>query len=353
MTKSSKTRINTNIFQKLPFIDDFLLFLMSRNYSQATIKNYERDLQYFDTFLESHQIEFSSITKKTLTQYISDLRDSERETLRTHKHGQSMNPKSINRMLTSLRSYISYLIDMDEEVPILPQHIKLMKLDKQVLHIPNIEIMIEFIESPEYHEKDSFIGLRNRTILEMIFASGMRISEATSLTMEQIEESGKLYVKGKGSKERFVYLTPRSLSLLQQYLQARSEKIYTSLPPSFQKQTYVDQFQYLFITKKTFDTLAQQIVDQTLPSSLLSSHISANYLQSKIKSYRLLSGISHPISAHTLRHGFATYLAESGASPVALKVLLGHESLETTTRYVHVSDRFAEDTHESYHPLKK
>jgi site-specific recombinase XerD len=65
-----------------------------------------------------------------------------------------------------------------------------------------------------------------------------------------------------------------------------------------------------------------------------------------------LIGINVPTSAHSLRHGFATYLAESGANPAAIQILLGHESLDTTTRYVHASDKYAEDTHKKFHPLK-
>jgi integrase/recombinase XerD len=83
------------------------------------------------------------------------------------------------------------------------------------------------------------------------------------------------------------------------------------------------------------------------------NHISTNYLQMKIKQYREMLGINVPTSAHSLRHGFATYLVEQGANPAAIQVLLGHESLETTTRYVHASDRYAEDTHKKFHPLKK
>ena len=79
--------------------------------------------------------------------------------------------------------------------------------------------------------------------------------------------------------------------------------------------------------------------------------ISTNYLQERIKRYREKLKINVPTSAHSLRHGFATYLAEEGANPAALQVLLGHESLDTTTRYVHASDKYAEETHHKYHPL--
>ncbi len=76
-------------------------------------------------------------------------------------------------------------------------------------------------------------------------------------------------------------------------------------------------------------------------------------MQAKIKKYREVLGIILPTSAHSLRHGFATYLAEEGASPVAIQLLLGHESLNTTTRYVNASQKFAEDAHKKFHPLSK
>ena len=82
------------------------------------------------------------------------------------------------------------------------------------------------------------------------------------------------------------------------------------------------------------------------------ARLSTNYIQMKIKQYRERLGINVPTSAHSLRHGFATYLAEQGANPAAIQVLLGHESLQTTTRYVHASDTYAEKTHKQFHPLK-
>lgn len=345
------------ISQKLPLLEDFLLFLTTSNYSKATIRNYERDLLVFEKFLNDNNFEFTNITKKTITIYQADLMAEDRQLLKLKTNKQSakpLEPKTINRMLTSIRSYFVYLIDNDYPCPLLPQQIKLMKLGKYKLHLPDLETLIQFIEAPRHLEKNSFIGLRNQTILELIFASGMRISEVTHLTIEQInQDESRILIRGKGNKQRFVYLTPRAHSILNAYLQERYEIIKQALPSQYQTGEYIHQFQYVFITKKTFDTLDEQIKDHTLPSSLLNSNISENYLQSKIKSYRLLLNIPYPISAHTLRHGFATYLAESGANPAAIKVLLGHESLETTTKYVHASDNYAKDTHENFHPLKK
>ena len=89
-----------------------------------------------------------------------------------------------------------------------------------------------------------------------------------------------------------------------------------------------------------------------LHASNQKKQISTNYIQSKIKKYREILGINVPTSAHSLRHGFATYLAESGANPAAIQTLLGHESLDTTTRYVNTSDKFAEKMQKKFHPLK-
>ncbi len=345
----SKNVLNKLKSSKLPFLEDFLLFLTTNNYSLVTIKNYERDLMIFEEFLTVNQISFQKINKQTITIYKADLLANDRSTLVNLNKSKPLTPKSINRMLTSLRSYLTYLIDNDYEVPILPQQIKLMKLGKQVLHLPEIQKLIELIESPLLYEKNLFIGYRNKTILELIFASGMRISEVISLKMDQLEgDRSKLLIKGKGNKERFVYLTPRSIQILTEYLDLRYKFIQEKLPESSKKDIFINKFQYVFITKKSLE-----IKDNLIDTSLLNLHISSNYLQAKIKSYRSLIGLTGKVSAHTLRHGFATYLAESGANPSALKVLLGHESLETTTKYVHASDKFALDTHTKYHPLKK
>jgi integrase/recombinase XerD len=183
--------------------------------------------------------------------------------------------------------------------------------------------LVKLIEAPMTYEQDKVIALRNRAMLETLFASGMRISELINLKKVQLDQSGKIFIEGKGKKQRFIYLTDRAKTHIDNYLAQRE-----------------DDQPYLFIAKRGLNA-----ANKTKP-------ISPNYLQMKIKQYRELLGINIPTSAHSLRHGFATYLAEQGANPAALQVLLGHESLETTTRYVHASDRYAEDTHKQFHPLK-
>lgn len=125
--------------------------------------------------------------------------------------------------------------------------------------------------------------------------------------------------------KNFVYLTPRAQKHIKNYSEVRGETVSP----------------YLFIPYRGKNIHQKD------------KKISPNYLEEKVKKYRELLSLNIPITVHGIRHGFATYLAESGANPAAIQILLGHESLDTTTKYVHASDRYAESIHRKYHPLKE
>lgn len=320
-----KERTTKRNFKVLPYIDDFLLHIQANNYSQETLYNYERDLLTFDGFLvdELHSLPFKRVTKRTIEQFKAYLNSRDRKTAKGNDSEKHLKSGSINRTLTSLRRYLSYLIDMDYEAPVAPGSIKLLRMEKKHGQVAELEELIQLIEAPMKFEKEKIVALRNRAALETLFASGMRISELINLKRNQLDKSGRIFIQGKGKKQRFIYLTDRAKKHIDAYLKERT-----------------DDFPYLFIPNRGLNA-----TDKT-------KHISPNYLQMKIKKYRELLGINVPTSAHSLRHGFATYLAEQGANPAAIQILLGHESLETTTRYVHASDKYAEDTHKKFHPLK-
>lgn len=302
--------------------DDFLLYMKVQNYSGETIYNYERDLLQFEMFMTDSN--FKKIDKQTINEFKAYLVSRERKLpVMGVVAADKLGPGSINRCLSSLRMYLRYLVEMDKPVPVPPDAIKMVKTDKKHAQVAELPELIKLIESPTKLEKDELIGLRNRTMLEVLLASGMRISELVSLNRNQIDASGRIFVRGKGRKERFVYLTPRALHWVNTYLTRRE-----------------DTAPALFVPYRGSR------------SGKSIKRISTNYLQAKIKEYREKLRINVPTSAHSLRHGFATYLAESGANPAAIQVLLGHESLDTTTRYVHASDKYAEETHQKYHPLK-
>lgn len=308
-------------------------------------------------------------------------------------HG--LDERSINRMLSALRSYLKFRISWDLEIPLPPDAITMVKADKKIKKVASFEELVKLIESPMEFEKDEKISLRNRCMLEMLFASGMRISELINLNLDQLNTEGKIYITGKGRKERTIFLTPRSLNWLNKYLKLRLEYAFSDRIKEEQPGTVDSLYHDLGIKKsstavkhyetnkdepeikesllqvswdrkyislvenyrkneflKKFDSPALFIPFSGSRSKKPNSRISTNYFQEKIAEYRRRLGIQIPTSAHSLRHGFATYLAQQGASPAALQVLLGHESLDTTTRYVHASEKFAEETVKKNHPLK-
>lgn len=309
----------------LPYLDEFLLFLSTQNYSEETVYNYERDLKQLENFLTEEKLDFSELSKQLINRYKAYLVSRDRKQPITGLTAPAkLEARSVNRNLSSLRTYLRYLIDMDRETPVPPDAIKLVKTDKKHPQVAELSELIKLIESPLKFEKKEIVGLRNRAMLEVLLATGMRISELVSLNKNQLDGTGRLFIRGKGKKERFVYLTDRASRWLNMYLARRQDTV----PAMF-------------------------VPERGLNAGKSIRRISTNYLQGKIKEYREKLQINVPTSAHSLRHGFATYLAENGANPAAIQVLLGHESLDTTTRYVHASDKFAEETHHKFHPVKE
>lgn len=387
-------------YTPLPYLREFLLELANNNYSIETVENYKRDLHFLEAFLWRENLQFESLDKLATSAFKGFLQSGEhvkawlelrkeilanfdQEQLRkmgleihelsetgvsqanTEESGSKalkidfkkkggLSPRSINRMLSSLRNYLKFLIEIDRPVPIPPDAVKLIRAERKESQVAEIDDLINLIESPSKLETNPAVKLRNRAMLELLFSSGMRISELLNLNREQLtlyksdEEKnsdaekpgpmdahsipgnyvgGKLYIKGKGKKSRFVYLTQRARKYLEEYLATRN-----------------DNYPAVFIPYRGGRAGTKD------PETV---RISTNYLQERIVTYRRTLGIVVPTSAHSLRHGFATYLAEKGASPAAIQRLLGHESLQTTTRYVHASDKFAEDTHRQFHPLQE
>ncbi len=311
--------------------EDFLLNLLNNNYSKETIYNYERDLFLFELFLSVNNIDFIDINKKSIVLFKDFLRSGDyvfylKSEDPSGKHffpKEKLASRSINRILSSLRSYLKYLIDFDLPTPISPDSVKLVKTERKESQVAEMSDLIRLIEFPTMWEKNNFVQLRNRAILETLFSTGMRISELASLNRDQINDEGKIYIMGKGKKQRFVYLTQRAIDHIFKYLELRD-----------------DDFPALFIPYRGGR------------NGKIGDRISINYIQERIAFYRKKLGIVVPTSAHSLRHGFATYLAEEGANPAAIQILLGHESLQTTNKYVHGSDKYAEETHRKFHPLK-
>jgi site-specific recombinase XerD len=344
----------------LPHLREYLLNLKNNNYSKETLDNYARDLEVFCSFLYYIETQFEKIDKLVIIEYKGFLRDqnylpilhqfqagreltdkdiekskTDVSELKKAMYKGQLSDNSVNRMLSSLRSYLTFLVDIDKPIPFPPSAIKMIKAEKKEKQVAELTELISLIECPFNFESDLVVKHRNRAILELIFSTGMRISEVVNLNREQLKinpqtneiTDTKIYILGKGKKQRFVYLTERSLHFLNEYLKYRK-----------------DDYPAMFIpTKGTRKATENPYIVR----------ISQNYIQMKIAEYRRRLGIVVPTSAHSLRHGFATYIAEEGANPAAIQRLLGHASLQTTSKYVHASDKFAEKAHRDFHPLQE
>ena len=307
----------------LDLIDDFYLFLETNNYSPATLYHYKNDLAIFDNFLKSRNLKVKDLDKRTIFEFKAYLASDQRETATTHQEpARRLSSASINRCLSAVRAYLRFLIDQDYETPVSPDQFKMVKRERSHPNVAEFNEFVNLMESVSTIEQDPIIATRNRAILEVLFSTGLRISELVSLNRRNINAEGTIFITGKGRKQRFVYLTERAQSYLDQYLAIRK-----------------DNQKALFIPTKTRS------------KDKLSSRLTARYVQGRLKTYCEKLRINLPTTPHSFRHGFATYLAENGASPAAIQILLGHESLNTTTRYINASDRFAQETHRKFHPL--
>lgn len=312
-----------NTVLNLDLIEDFYLFLETNNYSPETIYHYKSDLLMFDNFLKSRNLYIKDLNKRLVLEFKAYLASTERKTSFTRENsGHRLSASSVNRCLSAVRAYIRFLIDQEYECPVIPDYFKMVKRERSHPNVAEFQDLVALIESPSRMEKNPLIAARNRAILETLFATGMRISELVNLNKRDLNNEGKIFITGKGRKQRFVYLTERALNYLNQYLKIRQDR-----EPA------------LFVPTKS----------RTQGRGL--QRLTPRYIQERLQIYRNKLRINLPTTPHSFRHGFATYLAEEGASPAAIQILLGHESLNTTTRYVNASDQFAQETHRKYHPL--
>jgi site-specific recombinase XerD len=340
---------------ELPYKEDFLLEIQNNNYSPKTIYNYHRDLTTLEAFMNIWNVDFPALNKRMMTRYKGFLRspdylkkiiawwrenkdnieDIERFRVERvydqfmiehsrREDSETLSARSVNRTLSAVRSYLKYLVEFEliEKMPITSDQLKLIKLEKKKAQVADLGELVKLMEYPSEYEKDPLIAARNRAILELLFSSGLRISELIKLNKYDLNPEGKIYIMGKGKKQRFIYLTPRARGYINDYLNLRKDDNEALFAPTSGGR-----------------------------NGQIGKRLSPNFIQERIRHYRKLLGIVVPTTPHSFRHGFATYLAEEGASPAAIQILLGHESLHTTDRYVHASDRFAEDSHKKFHPL--
>lgn len=296
-------------------LTDFLEHLeVESGRSQKTIINYQLYLERFIDF--AGDIPVDKITSELIRQY--------RLWLNRYKNdntGESLSLITQSYHLIALRGLLTYLSRRDikslaADKIILPKTVR-----KQVNFLQYDEVLRMIEQIPT----DTESGLRDRAIVELLFSSGLRVSELVNLNRDHINLTRREFmVRGKGQKDRPVFISKGAAEHVSTYLDSRTD----NLPALF-----------LSYSKRT----------ATLSTSGDYRRLSARSIQRMVSQYARLAGITKHVSPHTMRHSFATDLLMNGADLRSVQSMLGHSNISTTQVYTHVTDQHLKDIHERFH----
>jgi|TARA_R110002033_G_scaffold1457_8_gene12757 integrase/recombinase XerD len=294
-------------YQPDPLINQFLDDLWStKGLSDNTLVSYRTDLQHLDRYVSAKGIHLLDVDQAQLRDYLA------------MRFDKQFAKSSTARLLSSLRRFYAYLLVKQK---ISQDPTALIKSPKLARQLPDTlsEAQIDSLLSEP--NTDEPIEHRDKAMLELLYATGLRVTELVSLTMEQISlRQGLVRVMGKGGKERLVPLGELAISAVEQYIKfARAELL------------SMKQSDVLFPSRR-----GQMMTRQTF--------------WHRVKLYAARAGISCHISPHTLRHAFATHLLNHGADLRVVQLLLGHSDLSTTQIYTHVAKVRLQQLHSQHHP---
>jgi site-specific recombinase XerD len=303
---------------------EFLSYLKSeRGFSDHTLESYSNDIgvfiDYCSTIFSGYTIDLDLIDTNTIRRFIG----SEMEKVYiTKKEKRSYHSKTIARRLAAIKSLFNYLYNFEKIKDNPAMHLRTPKTDKNLPVIVRendiVSLMEEPIKNPITNEIE---GERDHAILEMLYATGLRLSELLSINICDIDRKSKLVkVMGKGGKERIVPIGKVALNSIESYLKKLGKSI---------RSNYEDP---LFVNKK----------GKRLPKRTL---------QRRIKKY--LEVTMGGGTVHTLRHTFATHLVNSGADILTVKELLGHSSLSSTQHYTRLNLEKIKKVYQEKHPHGK
>jgi len=287
---------------------EYLYYLkVEKGLSENSVAAYRRDIEKLHSFLKDAHIDLLTAEREHLSDFLIEL-----SSLGIHARTQA-------RILSGLKSFYRFLIYRDRRTD---DPTELLGAPKIGLHLPEVLSLNEIDAMILAIDLSKPEGQRNKTIIEMLYGSGLRVSELVNLKLSNLyTEEGYMLVEGKGSKQRLVPVSKKA----QQEL----------------KRWYIDR-NLLTIVKGQEDFVFLNRRGHQLTRAMIFTII---------KQLAELAGIRKSVSPHTLRHSFATHLLENGANLRAIQQLLGHESITTTELYTHIDIHFLKKTIEEFHPL--
>jgi len=282
---------------------DFLDYLRSeKGLSPNTIEAYERDLRLFATYLtDSNKGSFLDASGESVYGFLNRLQEKKYAT------------SSICRTLVAIKVFFRFLKKEGMVAVDLGNYFETPKLWQLIPEVMTIDEIDRLLDQPK---SDDFVGARDKAVLELLYATGMRVSELCSLTINDLNENF-VKVRGKGRKERLIPVGKKASDAIDHYLVHFRGKAENTDP--------------LFISQKR------------KPIHRIS-------VWSRIRIYAQSAEITKPISPHTLRHSFATHLLENGADLRLIQEMLGHEDIGTTDRYTHLANSRVKASFKAFHP---
>jgi site-specific recombinase XerD len=301
-------------------IDQFLEHLeIEKNASKLTIRDYRH---YLDSF---HNWYSPSPTKSIETLSLTEIRKYRVHLAnRTDEKGRQLKKVTQNYYVIALRSFLRYLIKNDIKT-LEPSKIDLPKTESRSLKFLERDQIDRLVTMPDTSKED---GIRDRAILELLFSTGLRVSELVSLNHEQINiERREFGVIGKGRKARLVFISDRAAEWVQRYMDART-----------------DAFKPLFIR------YAKGIEEEDNGEKM---RLTARSIERIVKKYVKMARLPVDATVHTMRHSFATDLLTNGADLRSVQEMLGHKNIATTQIYTHITNKQLRDVHKAFHSGNK
>ena len=288
-------------------VDDFLAFMASeKGCSIHTTEAYARDTGNFVLYLQNIPVEsFSLVNRDHIVQHLAALKS------------KGYASSSICRAMIAIKSLFRFLMKEGITQRNVAQTLDSPRLWQLIPDVLNSEEIERLLGQPDLETE---LGVRDAAILEVLYGSGLRVSELCGLTLQSVDEQS-VRVMGKGRKERVVPIGRKALEAIDCYLLQYRDKY-----PS-------DESAALFLTSKG------KSVDRIM-------------VWRRIKRYAKQAGITKNISPHTLRHSFATHLLDHGAELRVIQEMLGHASISTTERYTHISNQHLLEAFEAFHPRR-
>jgi integrase/recombinase XerD len=288
-------------------IENFIYFLeVERGVSNNTVESYRRDLKKFSEYLEKRKIKVSGVKREDIVNFMMYLKDLQ------------LSATTIARNLAAMKTFWKFLVAEQIVVENVAAVVETPKTWQTVPDTLNRDEVEKLLDAPQ---KKGWLGIRDKAILELMYATGMRVSEVKDLKKMNVNlDAGFVKCLGKGGKERIVPLGKVAEKAVSKYVKDARGKL-----------SKTTQDDHLFLSR-------------------LGRKLSRQSLWKIIQKYTALAGIKKHITPHSLRHSFATHLLEGGADLRGVQEMLGHADISTTQIYTHINKDKLRKIHKEYHP---